>query len=99
MARKMAKNMDKKEYVTASLMHDVIIEVLMHESGMRINFNNINQESPYPALGELSDKVNEFVKPTLSHVVNQSLEWSFMSEDVWYSLNQSFLVPSTKFCK
>ncbi|XP_063635078.1 uncharacterized protein LOC134805779 isoform X2 [Cydia splendana] len=69
-----------------------------HEEGeMDINMNNINQVSPYPALDKLAVKVNKYVKPMLSHVVNQNLQWSYHSEKVFTTLYKNFFVPSTKF--
>ncbi|KAM3966935.1 retinoid-inducible serine carboxypeptidase [Aphomia sociella] len=96
-ARKVCSHIDKREYTTASKWDTLLFQTLVNEAGMEINFNNINQVSPYPALELLQKKINMYVKPVLSDVVNQSLEWKYISDDVFQSLNENFLVPSTKF--
>ncbi|XP_052748634.1 retinoid-inducible serine carboxypeptidase-like isoform X1 [Galleria mellonella] len=96
-AKKMCSHIDKREYITAGKWDTVLFKILTEESGMEINFNNINQVSPYPALDLLEQKINMYVKPTLISTVNQSLEWKYISEEAFQSLNGNFLVPSIKF--
>lgn len=99
LAKQMASYIEKKEYVEAEVVNSLVFDTLNTQAGMDINFNNINQISPYPALANLAVKINKYVVPTLSHVVNQSLEWKYMSDSVWHKLSKNFLVPSTKFCE
>lgn len=96
--RKMSYLIEKKEYATATKLAILMFNILNDEAGMEINFNNINQPSPYKDLDELKIKVNKYVKPILLGV-NQTLEWNYISNEVFQSLNESFLVPSTKYCK
>ncbi|CAH0723766.1 unnamed protein product, partial [Brenthis ino] len=95
-AKKTGYLIEKKEYVTASVLQDTMFNILNIESGMKINFNNINQVSPDQALQELTYKVNKYVKPTLTEV-NQNLNWNYVSDVIFNNLNNSFLIPSTKF--
>ncbi|XP_050348978.1 uncharacterized protein LOC126772629 [Nymphalis io] len=95
-AKKMSYLIEKREYITAGKLDALMFNILNVEAGMEINFNNINQPSPYRALDELVTKVNKYVKPTLLEV-NQTFVWNYISDDVFQSLNDSFLVPSTKF--
>ncbi|XP_013194019.1 retinoid-inducible serine carboxypeptidase isoform X2 [Amyelois transitella] len=95
-AKRVGNYIDKREYVIAGKWDNLLFNTLTEEAGMEINFNNINQESPYPALEKLQDNINKYVKPTLLEV-NQSIEWKYISEPVFQNLNESFLVPSTKF--
>ncbi|CAG4970769.1 unnamed protein product [Parnassius apollo] len=97
LVKKMANYIDKKGYVYAEKLNTIMFETLNNEAGMEINFNNINQVNPYNALEELAKKINKYVKPTLSHLVNQSLEWNYLSEDAFYKLNNVFFVPSSSF--
>ncbi|CAG9787242.1 unnamed protein product [Diatraea saccharalis] len=94
--KRIAEYIEKKDYETANEWNFLLYSTINKESGMEINFNNINQVSPYSALDLLSKKVNQYVKPTLA-MVNQSLEWSYISTEVFENLNGSFLIPSTKF--
>lgn len=95
-AKRIAEYIDKRDYVTANKWNILLYSTITRESGMEINFNNINQVEPYAALAVLSKKVNDYVKPTLP-MVNQSLQWSYLSDEVFEKLNGSFFVPSTKF--
>ncbi|XP_045449477.1 retinoid-inducible serine carboxypeptidase-like [Melitaea cinxia] len=95
-ARKMSYLIEKKEYATAGKLDSLMFNILNVEAGMEINFNNINQPSPYKDLDELKIKVNKYVKPILLEV-NQTLEWNYISDEVFHALNESFLVPSTKY--
>ncbi|XP_073952420.1 retinoid-inducible serine carboxypeptidase-like isoform X2 [Choristoneura fumiferana] len=99
--KQIVKNMsvviDNNEFMRALKLDSVLFTMLHWETSMEINFNNINQVSPYPALDKLEIKVNKYVKPTLSHVVNQSLQWEYRSDIVYENLYQNFFVPSTKF--
>lgn len=94
----MINYIDKKDYVYTEKLNTLMFRILNMEAGMEINFNNVNQASPYPALDELARKVNEYVKPTLT-IVNQSLQWNYMSDEAFYTLNNAFFVPSASFCK
>lgn len=87
---------ESKDYATASRLHDTIFYILNKESGMTINFNNINNLITDQSYSDLVYKVNTYVKPTLS-IVNQDLKWTCVSDDVFYNLNNSFLIPSTIF--
>ncbi|XP_072929204.1 retinoid-inducible serine carboxypeptidase-like [Epargyreus clarus] len=96
LVQKLCYYIDRKEYISADRLDNHIYKIINTEAGMLINFNNINQPSPYPALDKLEIKVNKFVKPTLANV-NQSMHWSYISESVFQSLNDSFFVPSSNF--
>lgn len=61
-----------------------------------INFNNVYAPSPYPDLEELQNKMNRYVKPSLS-MVNQTIKWQYLSTEAYESLKKSFLVPSVSF--
>ncbi|CAH2085504.1 unnamed protein product [Euphydryas editha] len=95
-AKKMSYLIEKKEYATAEKLDDTMFNVLNVEAGMEINFNNINQPNPYNDLDDLKIKVNKYVKPTLLEV-NQTFVWNYISDEVFNSLRESFLVPSTKY--
>lgn len=101
--KQIVKNMsvviDNNEFMRALKLDSILFTMLHRETPMLINFNNINQVSPYPALDKLEIKVNKYVKPALSHVVNQSLHWEYRSDVVYENLYPNFFVPSTKFCK
>ncbi|CAG9579801.1 unnamed protein product [Danaus chrysippus] len=94
--KQMCELIEAKEYATAGRFSTILFNMFNVEAAMDINFNNINQESPYPALYQLALKVNKYVKPTLKEV-DQNLDWSFISDDVFESLSESFLVPSSKY--
>ncbi|CAH0399157.1 unnamed protein product [Chilo suppressalis] len=95
-AKRIAEFIEKKDYATANKWDILLHSTISKESGMEINFNNINQGSQYVTLALLNKKVNSYVKPTLV-IVNQSLEWSYLSEEVFDSMNESFFLPSTRF--
>lgn len=97
-AKKTRYLIDTKDYATASRLHDTIFYILNKESGMTINFNNINQLVTDQSYSDLVYKVNKYVKPTLP-IVNQNFQWTCVSDDVFNNLNNSFLIPSTIFCK
>ncbi|KAL4711400.1 hypothetical protein ACJJTC_016154 [Scirpophaga incertulas] len=96
MAKRIADCIDNRDYIMANKWNTLLYSVITEESGMNINFNNINQVNPYVALDKLSVTVNLYVKPTLP-MVKQTMQWSYMSEEVFEKLNSSFFVPSTKF--
>ncbi|XP_063548052.1 retinoid-inducible serine carboxypeptidase-like isoform X1 [Cydia strobilella] len=100
-AKEIVKDMsmfiDKSEYMKALRLDSILFVMFHREGAMDINMNNINQVSPYPALDKLAVKVNKYVKPMLSRVVNQSLQWNYHSEKVFTTLYKNFFVPSTKF--
>ncbi|XP_063827403.1 retinoid-inducible serine carboxypeptidase-like [Ostrinia nubilalis] len=95
-SKRIAYAVEQKNYVAAGEYDAILYRTVTQESGMEINFNNINQVDTNGALNLLEKKINKYVKPTLK-IVNQSLEWSYISEDVFQSLNRSFFVPSMKF--
>ncbi|CAH2040500.1 unnamed protein product, partial [Iphiclides podalirius] len=97
LVKRMAHYIDKKDYEFTEKLNSIMFGILNIEAGMEINFNNINQASPYPALEELAVKINKYVKPTLSHLVNQSLQWNYISDDAFFKLNNVFFVPSISF--
>ncbi|XP_048007060.1 retinoid-inducible serine carboxypeptidase-like [Leguminivora glycinivorella] len=88
---------DQSEFMKALRLDSILFVMFHREGAMDINMNNINQVSPYPALDRLAVKVNKYVKPMLSHVVNQSMHWNYHSERVFTTLYKNFFVPSTKF--
>ncbi|KPJ19407.1 Serine carboxypeptidase-like 51 [Papilio machaon] len=96
LVKKMVNYIDKKDYVYTEKLNTLMFRILNMEAGMEINFNNVNQASPYPALDELARKVNEYIKPTLT-LVNQSLQWNYISDEAFFTLNNAFFVPSTSF--
>ncbi|XP_068627351.1 retinoid-inducible serine carboxypeptidase-like [Battus philenor] len=97
LVKKMVYYIDKKDYVYAEKLNTLMFRILNIEANMEINFNNINKISPYPALDELARKINKYVKPTLSNLVNQSLQWNYISDNVFFKLNNVFFVPSSSF--
>lgn len=98
LAKKLAYYIDRKKYSVAGTLDIHMFMVLAEEWGSEQNFNNLNQHSPYPALEALSRDINRYVKPTLS-IVNQHLQWNYISDKAFESLKDNFLVPTTKFCK
>lgn len=93
----MAYYIERKQYHTAGTLDSHMYRMLTEEWGPGLNFNNINQFSPYPDLEKLSWKINAFVKPTLP-VVNQNLQWNYICDTAFENLKNHFLVSTTKFC-
>ncbi|GBP05461.1 Retinoid-inducible serine carboxypeptidase [Eumeta japonica] len=97
LVQKISKAIDRMDYVRATDLQTYLFDALNAEAGIDINFNNVNRPSPYPALEKLNLKVNVYVKPTLSAVVNQSLNWRYISDRVFMKIQRNSMVPSTKF--
>ncbi|XP_041968814.1 retinoid-inducible serine carboxypeptidase-like [Aricia agestis] len=87
---------DKKEYDQIPNLKMIIIMTIYREAKMLINYNNINQHNAEPILRKLNADINKYVKPTLS-VVNQSLQWNYISEEVFNDMTPDFYVSTTKY--
>lgn len=99
--KQIMKHLDNREYELASRFDDLLFRTMTFDfiSGTYINCNNIKQKSPYPSLDRLAVIINRYVKPTLNSIVNQSIVWNYLSDDVFNAIRGNSLMPSTKFRK
>lgn len=95
-AKQLVRALETEDYAQADILDDVLFSTLNKQG--EINFNNVYAPSPYPDLEELQNKMNRYVKPSLS-MVNQTIKWQYLSTEAYESLKKSFLVPSVSFCK
>ncbi|KAI5637985.1 serine carboxypeptidase domain-containing protein [Phthorimaea operculella] len=95
-AKDVGEYIDSKNYTMAQITL-MKLQNTLSECNFDINLFNINKPSPYSELDKLSKKINNYVKPSLSHVVNQSREWNYISDAVFEAIATSLLQPSTKY--
>uniref|UniRef100_A0A2H1X335 SFRICE_029033 n=1 Tax=Spodoptera frugiperda TaxID=7108 RepID=A0A2H1X335_SPOFR len=93
-AKQLVRALETEDYAQADILDDVLFSTLNKQG--EINFNNVYAPSPYPDLEELQNKMNRYVKPSLS-MVNQTIKWQYLSTEAYESLKKSFLVPSVSF--
>ncbi|XP_047025828.1 retinoid-inducible serine carboxypeptidase-like isoform X1 [Helicoverpa zea] len=93
-AKKLAHYIQEEEYFQADIFDDILFRTLNKQG--ELNFNNVYAPSPYPALDELQDKMNKYIKYTLPEV-NATRKWVYLSLPPYNSLKRSFLVPSVSF--
>ncbi|KAJ2952740.1 hypothetical protein O0L34_g7096 [Tuta absoluta] len=95
-AKDVGEYIDRKNYTMAQITQLKLLNTLS-VCNFDINLYNINKPSPYPALEQLSKKINKYVKPTLSHIVNQTRDWSYISDEVFEAVAANHLQPSTEY--
>lgn len=95
---KVAEFVDQRNYTAALQWDSILQKTVFDESGMTLNFNNINQVDFETMVRNLDSKINNYVKPTLN-IVSQRIDYKHMSDEVFENMRPSMFVPSTKFCK
>ncbi|XP_047521239.1 retinoid-inducible serine carboxypeptidase-like isoform X1 [Pieris napi] len=101
-ATKIAENISSliktRNYSKAGQLDYVMFDTIMDDASYgydMINLENVNHYSYRLLLKKLDENMNMFVKPTLN--VNQSINWQHLTYDVYFSLQNSFVEPGTKF--
>ncbi|KAL0832068.1 hypothetical protein ABMA28_001558 [Loxostege sticticalis] len=95
-ALKVAEFVDQRNYTAALQWDSILQKTVFDESGMTLNFNNINQVDFETMVRNLDNKINNYVKPTLN-IVSQRIDYKHMSDEVFENMRPSMFVPSTKF--
>ncbi|KAJ8724452.1 hypothetical protein PYW08_015926 [Mythimna loreyi] len=93
-AKKLVRAIETQAFSQADILDDYLFQTLNGQG--ELNFNNVYAASPYPALEELDNKMNLYVKPTLV-AVNKTIKWNYLSIKAYSSLKESFLIPSVSF--